>query len=86
MVSWITMPRFSYRTTSCNESSSEFRVATIQVVPDFRAVTVAARMPTGDIGRERCADGRIRSGARERDNLTTERVESVGPHGPRRTC
>src|ERR1035437_5278741 len=33
------------RTTSASESNSETLVATIHVVPLFRAVTVAARMP-----------------------------------------
>src|ERR1035437_6851003 len=37
-----------YRTTSRNESRSTSRVAPIHVVPVFRAVTVAARIPTGE--------------------------------------
>lgn len=37
----------SHCTTSCSESTSEPRIAMIQVEPVLRAVTVAVRMPTG---------------------------------------
>ena len=79
-------------TTSCSESSKVPRVPTIHVVPGFSAVTLAARIPTGDDagdrwianreGRDRRARGGVRRGTRERVDPFVQRVKAIHPYGP----